>query len=150
MDEFIDLSLTTQEQSFAFMLLERIENLEEDNEKLKELVFPKPIVIADSAKALYEELLEYRNTFDHCVIAAKETGPGLVPESVFALLPKEAQRDARNFAKLTADDVLYKQFVFLYPIEILKSCKETCAPEVVSWIKELTLANVKKLKVNND
>lgn len=112
MDEFIDPSLTTPEQAFAFMLLERIENLENDNEKLKELVFPKPIVIADSAKELYEELLKYRNTFDQFVIAAKEIGPGLVPESVFALLPKEAQIDARNFAKLTTNNLFYNNLFF--------------------------------------
>ena len=165
MDEFIDPS---SEQSFASMLLERIEKLEKDNEKLKELVFRKPIVIADSAKELYNALL----AFDEFVISYNETGSGLIPDSVFALLAfdefvissnetglvpdsviallsKKAQKDARKFAELTADPIAYND-IFIYPIEILRSCKETCAPEIVSWIKELTTANLKKLKVDND
>lgn len=144
MDEFIDQDSITAEQKFLFMLHERIEKLEIDNEKLKTAIFIKPINIAEIAKSLYAELKKHRLTFDKCVKAQNETNRGYVPESVYALLPEKAKYNAREYALLTQNSVKFDH-IFTYAIAILEICGEQIAPEVVTWVSELAELNVIKL-----
>jgi len=147
-DRFLDQTAMTAEQRFVLMLHERVEHLEKDNTRMMAMLFPTPKNggLAEISKPLHEKLKVHKATFDHLVITSVEKNDGqlLIPEVVLTALPKEAVRDACEFARLTKSHVKYAH-IFDYAITLLERSGNRVTPEMITWIEEVAEENVRKL-----
>jgi hypothetical protein len=133
MDEFIDSTSVTTDQKFMFMLLDKIDNLEEQVITLRNRIFRPPIIVDNIAKDFYERLKKkYENISEQEFEEMTAKLKTIVPEHLFNKLNK---KHYNSLLSSLQQDVNTQSFVSSFACTFLEDFKEI-DEEFLNWYME--------------
>jgi hypothetical protein len=133
MDEFIDPTTITTDQKFMFMLLDKIDKLEEQITTINKTLYGKPNKVADIAKDLYDKIEKKKNDLDRLEVEEKYNKlRELIPEHLVVKISKNLHNDL--LASLESDANKHS-FVCYYACRFLERVTDI-DKEFINWFTD--------------
>lgn len=133
MSEFIDPTTITTDQKFMFMLLDKIDKLEEQITTINKRLYSEPRKVADVAIDLYNKLQKKQNDLERLEVEEKYNKlRELIPEHLVVKISKNLQNDLLASLQNNANK---HSFVCYYACRFLERCTDI-DKEFINWFTD--------------
>jgi hypothetical protein len=127
-DNYVDMSTATPDQTFMLMLCERVEKLEEELSAIKKSMIPGPV--APCSKALHEKLADlYKSHIKKQECDDMKSLEERVPKNIFDKIPSWS---AKHLLDSLSNDVKQKSYTAYYAMSYLER-NHQIDEEFIEW-----------------